>query len=527
MLQHLDAVAVAAAWAVALAWVAAKGAPWLLRARDDRWTMLALFAGAFALRAALPSGPINFVDGERLEAVWGQPPVLSDLFLSGPLLLAALRRAGLPVAGLLRWAGPVAGAGAVLTTYLAARAFGLRRPGAALAAAIVLAWPAHVHASTTPTSSVEAMLFWMGAFAVAAEGGAAVPWRAPLLSALATLGVYARPECRLLVVPLAALALGPGWTWRARAQLAACLVVGLGPYVPHLAPDPVTMVRSHLSEAFVPRALGDPGMSPVWWIYAAALGLAVPSKVRWNARLALALAAGLLAASYWGMASEVNPRWSQWRYYVSLVPPVAVAAAIAGEWITDRPRLTPWAPWTLVALALAPLVFYLPALRRPEDLSAEYAYLLRSAPGVVRSRPDVLILANRGHGALSNVAIEGNPAMALAAAVGPLGWPHECQHTPGAIQLRDLEHVVAECPQTVDPARAVAYLGLSRDDERLAAVRARFDLVPLTEVSLSVAPTSPVINRQCPPRDGTGYEIEGLQIASCTVRLGWYRLVPR
>lgn len=530
VLHDADAVAVAVAWAVTLAWVLAKALPWLARSPVERWLLPGLFAVALALRAALPWGPLNFVDGERLEGLWGRSGSLPETFLSVPWMAALLRRAGVGMASLLRWGGTVGGALAVSTTYLAARAMGLRRAGALLAAALVCTWPAHLHYSTALTFSIEAMPFWLCAFAVAAEGGAATPWRTPILAALTVLGVYARPEYRLLVVPLAALVLGPGWTWRERGTLAALLAVGLSPYLRHLVPDEAAMTRSGLSASFVPRALTDPSMTPVWWIPAAALGLLLPSRVRRSARLALALTLALLGASYWLMASEANPRWGQWRYYVALVPALAIAAAAFGEWLAGRLPDDRWRArggWILVGLAVAPLPFYLPMLRRAEDLSVEFDYLRRSAPRLLGARRDVLLLVNRGHEGRSNVAIEGNPAMALATVFGPIAWPSACDPRPGPLRVRDLERVVAACPQTLDPDGALVYLGLSREEARLAGVRERFELVPVEEVRRSVALTSTMVSRQCPVADPTGYVLDGPWGPPCRVRLGWYRLVPR
>lgn len=530
LMAHADGITVGLAWVVTLLWLAVRGIPWWLRSPVERWLLPGILAVALALRATLPWGPLNFVDGERLEALWGLSRTLPETFLSVPLLLSALRAAGVGAVALLRWAGPVLGACAVLATYLAARGLGLRRGGALLAAAVVCAWPAHLHYSSALSFSVEGMVFWLGAFALAAEGGAGAPWRPAALAALTVLGVYARPEYRLLVVPLAALVLGPGWTWKQRGVLAALLAVGLAPYLRYLLPDEGSIQRSGHSAGFVPHTLTDASMTPVWWLYAAPLGLLVPTRVRWNARLALGLSVALLGLSYWVMASEANPRWGQWRYYVALVPAIALAAACFGEWLAGlapEGRARQGASALLVAIALAPLPFYLPMLRRPEDLSVEFAWLRSSAPRVLGARRDVLILANRGHQGLSSIAIEGNPSMALATAFGPIAWPFACDRASGgALSVRDLERVVAQCPETIDPARTLVYLGLSREEPRLAGLRARFDLVPVEEVERSVALTSTMISRQC-PGDPTGFTLDGPWGPPCRVRLGWYRLAPR
>ncbi|MBP6829588.1 MAG: hypothetical protein KA978_02335 [Deltaproteobacteria bacterium] len=529
LIRDADATVVVVAWAVTLTWLAARGAPWCARAPVERWLVPGMFVAALGLRLALPWGPLNFVDGERLECLWGVERPLPDRFTSIPVLLSVLHDLGVEMATLMRGLAPVAGAAAVPTAYLAARSFGLRRESAVLAAAALGAWPAHLHYSTALTFSVEGAPFWLGAFAVAAPGGASTPWRPLVLTALTVLGVYARPEFRLLVVPLAVIVLGPGWTWKERSALALHLAVGLAPYLRHLIPDEGTLQRSGLSVGFVPRVMVGAALTPAWWIYAGLAGLVLPTTPRRNLRVALGLSIALLGASYWAMASEANPRWGQWRYYVTLVPFIAVAAGGFVEWALGHApeRLRrPWMAWVPVALALAPLPFQFGALRRAEDLPVEFDYLRASAARMTRGRRDVLLLANRGHEGLSGIAIEGNPTMAMATAVGPLGWPLGCEPTRSPLVLRDLERVITACPERIDPARTIVYLGLFRDEARLAALRARFDLVPVEEVTRTVALTSTMINHQC-PSDPTGYTLEGPWGSPCRVRLGWYRLAPR
>ncbi len=529
LLQNADAVAVTAAWAVTLTWVVARGAGWWWRSPVERWLLPVVFVTALVPRVALPWGPLNFADGERLEALWGISGQLPQHFSTVPLLAAALHGLGLGVATLLRWTPPLAGAGAVAATYLMAQSFGLKRAGALLAAAILCAWPAHLHYSTGLTFAVEGTPFWIAAFAVAAAGGVGAPWRPVILAALTVLGVYARPEFRLLVVPLAAVVLGPGWTWKERGQLAACLLLGFAAYLPALVPDHGTLIRSGHSAGFVPLVLRGAALMPVWWLYAAAAGVILPTAPRWNLRLALLLTVALLAASYWTMASEANPRWGQWRYYISLAPPIAVAAAAFVEWLLARTPERYWRQWFAVvpiAIALAPLPLYFSTLRRAEDLAVEFDYLRASTRRVLGHR-EALLLANRNHGeGLSNLAVEGNPIMALATVAGPLPWPLACEASHAPLAVRDVERVLASCPERLGGDRARLYLGLFRDEERLAVLRARFDLVPVEEVTRTVAVTSTMINRQC-PGDPTGFTLEGPWARPCQVRLGWYRLVPR
>lgn len=526
----VDVVVVVAAWAFALAWLFAKGLPWLARERGDLPWVASLFVAALALRLALPWGPVNFVDGERLEVLWARDPSIAPTFTTVPTLLGALREVGVPSAWLMRAVPQVFGALAVAAAWMAARSMKLGRGGAAVAAAVLCAWPAHLHFSTALTFSVEGAALWLFAFAVAAEGGASAPWREPLLGALTALAVYARPEYRLMVLPLAALVLGPGWTWPSRGRAAAFGAAWVGAYAAHLAPQSEMLARSGMSAYFAPWLTSDVTLTPAWWTWLGALGLVLPSRPRWSARVAVPLAAALLVAAYWALASEANPLWGQWRYYVSAVPLVALGAGFFARFTLDRlrdPRARRAATAAFLVAAFAPLAVYLPRLLRPVDQAAEFAYLRATAPRVTARRPDVLLLANRGHGhELSGIAVEGNVLLALGASVGELSWPTSCEPSSARPRARDLELVAERCPETIDPATAVVYLGLSREDSRLAPLLARFALAPVDEVTRRVAVTSTVTNKQCVPAE-RGFSMRSPDAPPCAARLGWYRLVPR
>ncbi len=529
--MNIDSSLLLVAWLVVLAWSVIDAPRFVARARADAMLFAALVAVALAARLALPWGPLNFVEAERLQALWGTRPAYPPTFDTIPVLLGALRFVGVPAAALARTAGPVFGALAVGTAFLLGRAGGLGRAAAALGAAVLLGFPAHVHFSTSVGFSVEGPALWTAAYATALSTRLDPRWRVALVAALTVLGVHARPEYRLLGVALIPLVLTPHWTWRQRGALTAALAVGMASYARYLRVDHLAESTSGLSGVFVPWVFHDLAVNPVWWLVTGALGL-VAGRMRWPLRAALGLATGLTLAAYWALASDGNPLWGQWRYYVSLVPFLAVAAGSLVEWLPDR--ASRWRDRAVAALAVATAasgIGYLPLLRRPNDLPVEFAWLRETAPRVLRGRPTVLLLANRRREGESRVLAEGTPLMALGTTVGPTDWPRRCDErvNPGAprgMDVRDLEEWALRCPtaEGFDPTRAVVYLGLYRPDERVAALTARWRLMPLEERVTSVAVTAPAVDTACPVEPGT---LIGSAQPDCTVRLGWYRLVPR
>ena len=526
------------AWLGVLAWFVRYALPGLARgladggdARAEALTLVALFASALALRLTLPWGPVSFGEAERLDTLWSARPTPCATMCTVPVAAAMAQALGLPLAAILRAAPPLFGALGVTGAYLFARGAGMRRESGVLAALIVLGWPAHLHYSTSLTFTVEGTALWSLAFAAAHARTGDIPARAPLLAALAVLGVYARPEYRLLLVPLAIVALAAPWSWRERGVCGALLAVGLSHYARYLAPSDAMRYASGASRFFFPRLFGDDALSPYWWFYLGALGVAagVTARARIATSVALALSFASLLWIYSYLASEANPRWSQWRYYAALIPFVAVAVAMLGDRLGSREG----APWrravvpallTLAALTPVPQLY---ALRRAEDQAAEFAWIRESAPRALGRRTDVLLLTNGGHAGLSHVRVEGPPRMALATRYAPLDWPGACEPSPSSqVRLRDLERVVDECPATISPERSAVYLGLSRDDARIARLLRSFQLVPLEERTLRVAMSSTMTNLQCPVAFGVD-GIVGLWAPDCRVRLGWYRLVPR
>ncbi|MEZ4391455.1 MAG: hypothetical protein R3A48_10200 [Polyangiales bacterium] len=522
------------AWLLVACWLLVH-ARWIARrakeSPGEALTLLGLTAAALALRLALPWGPLSFADAERVDALWSPRPSPCASMCTVPVVASLAQRAGASVAAILRYAPPIFGALGVAATYLFARASGVRPPSAALAALVVLTWPSHLHFSTSLTFSVEGAALWSFAFAVALADRDRVPHRPALLAALAFLGTLARPEFRLMLVPLAGVVLAGRWRWRERVAFAALLALALVTYLPYLRPSG-NIGNTDLGRRFVPVMLGNAAMSPVWWFYLGAAGViaGLATSGRRLGGAATAMSFAVLMAVYIRYTSESNPRWGQWRYFTTLVPFVAVAVALGADLLSHprlgRARHALLAP--LFALAAYTLAANFEELRRAEDQAAEFAYLRETAGRVVARRPDVLLLSNGGRQGLAHVRIEMEPRMAIATVVGPLDLPTGCAAgAASAPRLRDLETVVAECPESISPERSVLYLGLARIEERVEAIERRFELIPLEERSLDVVVTSLVINRQASDGHSGLGDLEGLDNPDVTVRLGWYRLVPR
>lgn len=521
------------AWLLVACWLLVH-ARWIVqRAKESRaeaLTLLGLTAAALALRLALPWGPLSFGEAERLDALWSVRTTSCGAMCTVPVLASLAQRAGASVATILRFGAPIFGALGVAGAYLFARAAGARPPSATLAALVVLSWPSHLHFSTSLTFTVEGAALWSFAFAVALADRDRVPHRPVLLVALTYLGALSRPEFRLLLVPLGAVVLGGRWRWRERVVFAVLMALALVTYLPYLFPS-TNIGDTDLGRRFLPVMLGNAELSPIWWFYLGAAGIlaGLATSGRRLASAATALSLAILMAVYVRYTSEANPRWGQWRYFTSVVPLVAVAVALAADLLSHprlgRARHAPLVP--LFALAAYTLAANLDELRRAEDQAAEFAYIRETAGRVVASRPDVLLLSNGGRPGLSHVRIEMLPRMAIASVVGRLDLPSGCAAAPSrAPRLRDVEAVVSECPESVSPERSVLYLGLSRDDARVAAITRRFRLVPVEERSVDAVVTSLVINHQASNGSSGLGDLEGLDNPDVTVRLGWYRLAP-
>jgi hypothetical protein len=539
-LDHVGMTGIAAlsAW-VALALLALPQLPALARrvraSPRESALLVALTLAAFALRRSLPWGPLSFGEAERLDALFAPVPNRCLSMCSVPVAAALLRRLGAGIDAVLRETPAAFGALGVTAAYLLARAARMRAGAAAVAGAVVLTWPAHVHYSTSLTFSVEGATLWTLALAAALAPADTLRFRPAVVALLAALGVLTRPELRLLLPPLALAT--AGWSWRERRIGLAVLTPLLLPYLPFLRPE--NAPTSDMGMIFARSLFHDAALCPWWWPYLAVAGL-VAALARREQRVPAAVVAvsfGLLSAVYLTHSTEANPHWGQWRYFVVLVPFVAfgVAALADGLALGDARWQRAVAPALLVAAALT-LAPSLRDLRRVEDHIAEFDFLRTSAPRVLRDGTEVLVLSNEHDPARRHVRIEVLPRMALATRLGPLALPRGCARSGDPrFRLRDLEVVAQRCPETLAPD-TVVYLGLSRAPERLAALEDRFTLVPIEERTVRAVVSSWIINVQArrfaAPAAGSGQpfdpsSVAGTRAVEVPVHLGWYRLVPR
>jgi hypothetical protein len=522
------------AWVLLLVWLLVAAPRLALAHREDALAFAALTVGALALRLAVPWGALDFAEPDRVAAAWAATRDADALQGAASSLLLAGRRLGLPAAVLLRAAGPAIGALGVGGIYLLARAAALDLPRALLAAAIVLAWPAHVRYSATAVLPVIGPAAWAGALAAALAPSALGRWRAPLVISLATLTAAARPELLLALVALAPLIASER---RDRALLAVGLALvafdrfALVPVNEPVAPWPLAPFA---------RTLFLPSLSPVWWTLAGALGLAAGRAPR-PLRAGLALAAARLLAGYWRWAREPNPLFGLWRYLLPLVVPFAVGAAALAARLSARAALL------LGAATLASTAAYVHLLGRPIDLQVEQAYLRETAPRIAAAHAPLLLVAwddERDDPAVRGMQpLATTPAMALATALGPLDPPRPCAsaQSPRLATLGALPGMTdggtngmtngntssaTDRPGggCADPERAALFLGLHRPRALLDRLGARYRLVPLDEREQLAAPAAMSVDTQC---GVDPLAIVGDALADCRLRLGWYRALPK
>lgn len=516
--------------ALALAWiVVVVGAVWLLgRGLRRHRGEVAAFAGVTALAAAvylaLPWGPLDFSEAERLSPLWSDEVFMPAPFGGGLLaLLVPLHRAGLPTGWILRGTGPALGALGVGMTWLLARRAGLRRGPSLLAAGVVLTWPAYAHHATSVGLTIAGAALWTAVFALASARTVPAWGKLPLLAALVTLGIWTRPEYRLLLVALPPLLFTPGWTWRRRVAMALLLAPGLLSYLGVLSRLRGTPQPTTLSVAWLHLLRTDLPMNAPWWIVVGALGL-VAGRGLVAVRVAALLAVALLCASYWNFASEPNPLWGLWRGYVSVVPFLGLGAGLLAGRLPDAWRWRRAALGLGCAVALATLLGAWSTLRRPLDLQRESAYLRELGPRLFgRQTPLLIFRAHAGTDDERGVPPEPSVLLALSASGGATRWPRRCDQPPlpsSDPPVLDLEDFALRCPQDI-PTGALVYVGLFRPSARFEAVRARLRLVPVDERRLRVTPSVPLLNTQCPL---VVLRIYGSALADCDVTVGWYRV---
>ncbi len=487
--------------------------------RSDLLTACGLAAVALAIRLALPWGPINFVDAERLGPLWEKESFLDPVFAATPSAFAILRELGFSPDTLMRFWGPLFGGLGTLAAYACVRTAGAGRAAASLAGVIVATWPGHVHYSTGPMLSVEAGALGVAALTVATGGFRFAT--IPLLASLTTLAVHTRPECRLLVVPVLLLVLRREWSWRRRWILAGALVAGLSDYVvPALTSAADLGGRvPECAERFFRTIVGNPLVFGLLWFGLAAAGVLF-GRGGWRVRLALGFMLVGLAIAYWFQGSDPSPQWGQWRYWSSTVPYVAVTAALFVARFESRSFYRP-----LVAVAAVLAIAALPrawqTLRTPNNEQATYAFVRDTAPGVVGPTTSAFILPSVDAGTPQSSALLG-----LGAAFGGfegIRWRcHDALPPDPVIRLSVLDAAGLQCPGWVPREGGVLFLGIERPDALLTQIEAKYTLEPLREQTVRVVADMPRINPH-----GICSGAWGLIGPTYDAHFGWYRLKPR
>ncbi len=484
-------------------------------ARRELWIPAAILTGALAVRLALPWGPLNFVDAERLGPLWEMDSFLDPLFASVPSGLWLLRAIGVSPDLLMHGWGPVVGALATVATYAAARALGAPRAAAALAGVIVATWPAHVHFSTGPMFSVEGGALGMALLAVAASPALGI-FAVPLLGALLTLTVHARPECRLFVVPAVLLLLGPGWSWRSRAMAAAAMLAGIADYIPAALTTHGWQVPAEgCTQRFLESIVHNPLTFGLPWFALAVLGVVFGAGT-WRSRLALAFVVFVFAGVYLSQGTDPSPQWGQWRYWTTLIPAVGVAVGLLiGRLKPEAIRISAIAAGMAVAVAALPLAW--PTLRTPNNEQAAFNFVRETAAGAIQRNEVILVLRSPDAGAPQSSALLG-----LGAAFGPfegIRWRCTDPVPPKpALKVTVLDPAAVSCAGWI-PDGSILFLGIERTDPVLDELRQRYALEPIVERAVPVVADMPRINPngRC---SGAG----GLIGPTYDAHFGWYRL---
>lgn len=517
--------------ALVLAWIVSLvGAGWLLGRGVRRYpgevlTLVGWWALASATYLALPWGPLDFAEAERLSPLWASEPFAPSVFGGGLLApLVVLNNTAFPAFWLLRSVGPFLGGAGVAMSWLLARCAGLSRGASALAASVVLTWPAYAHHATSVGLTVAGAAVWTAAFALASARTVPNWGKVPLLAALVTIGVWTRPEYRLLGLALVPLLFTRGWTWWRRLALGLLL---LPPLLAYLGPQAFMRVQvqpAWLTETWLRWVFSGGPVNAPWWILAGIAGLAAGRGLP-RVRLAVGLAIALLVAAYWRFSSDANPLWGQWRSFVSLVPFIGFGVGALAERLTEgrswrRPVLV-----ALGALCAATLLRAWPTLRRPLDLQRESEYVRALSPRLMAANPTLLLFTSRaGLGDDTGIPPEPNVLLAASTRIGVTHWPRRCDQGPlhpgPGPQILDLEDFALHCPELIPPG-AIAYVGLFRPADRLAAVRRHLRLEPIDERRFRVVPSVPLLNTQCPVER---LRLYGTALADCEVTFGWYRV---
>lgn len=525
--QWLAVCAIAlAGWGVAAGaavrwWRSGAGEP---RPAGDLALAALLAATTASLGALVPDGPLSFSGVARLPEAWATQPdsILAFMGLRAPLV--AMRTLGLSPTAATHLFTRAAAVADVVGVFAVARASGLARPYAVLAALVVCLWPAHLRfavelGETLPTA---ALLTWLALPVVASrrEDGAPEGFGA-LAAALALLASISRPETPAFVA-LLAIAAAP----RTRRSVIAGLTLGV---VVRGAASALTVGAPQHAAVTIGRVLSnarsaqfgllESSIAPWPWYVVALAGVLIGSAVPRPLRAAWSAAAAGLLVAFPVFGYEYNPVWGQSRYYLLLLPMTALLAVAA----LSRLDASAKRPFALTAGAVA-LVGYtayaLPLLTLPMDLQVERAFIAASAPP-----PGGIVIAYDG-----GCDTERHfPAESLVAAALSAGAPARldyCELALAADQytVLPLSHVLRYCPATLSRPDVLVYRGGYAPTGCDDALYAAGGLEEVVGADLVAHAVSPISTTAC--RDGA-WDYVGRAHRACQYRVGWYRTVVR
>jgi hypothetical protein len=523
---YTGTASLAIAWIVCALWIVVYGPVLARRHRDDALVLAGVTALALAVRLAIPWGPLDFAEASRLESAWNVRIEPLGNFIAMPFLFGVGRLFEVHPLTLARFLGPVLSAIGVGLVYALGRVAGLGRSAALVGAAILLIFPAHLRYSASGVLTTTGATLWLAVFAVAAARGIPTHWKVPFMTAAIVIGVFARPEYRLLCLALVPLVFTPGWTWRSRIALGVVTGVALLEYTRHLGVGHEHAKMERMWGTFYGWLLRDPAMNPTWWLLAGVAGLAI-GKGDVRVRVATGLSAVILLGTYFVMGLEYNPYWGEWRYAVAAVPFLTVGASGLAEKLLARPGRERYLLAAAPVALLSGLLHYR-AATRAVDVQVEFHYVRELAPRIAEGFRDVVVIMNDGQEAARSIPTESTTAYALALATQPpYNSPYSCKsHKMGRPRVRLWsQNALAEgCIDGFDPAKTAVYIGLYQPRELVELVTRKYDLVPIDERAASAAPATQHMNTQCVYRDG---DLLGSSIPDCELKLGFYRLAPK
>ncbi len=475
------------------------------------WLTVVL-AVALAARMAAPWGPAQLAEARRVDVLYATHPQAQGLFMTVPTWLDLLAWTGFSPRVLVAALGPLAGCTAVMATVWLARTTGLAWRWSALAGLTVALWPAHIHYSASTSMEVVTGAVLALGLAATLDDGLPRGWQATGTASLAALLAVSRPEARVALPALALASLASHWSWRMRASALLVWLWLCAGVLPQLTGPSGLQAESGWSD-HLHWLLQDLRTAPVMWCWLAVAGLLVGPAPRLH-RASLGAAVVALLAAYL-LANEPNPSFGLWRYYMTLWPLAAVAAAgmvaaAAARWpLLQRD----WLPMAITAATLLP---WAPLWLRQTDLQLEFAAAGAGATQALSGGP--LVLLPDGHDDVQ----DGLDHVATVLLAASLRTGMRYHHTPGVAGIdgtlgpcavRSLEAWLAS--PTADRA-VVAWWGASLAPAARDRLTALGTWRPVHEQTAEVRVQVPHSNRNCRAPRGRGLDQE-----PCRLRVGW------